>query len=125
MADEDGFGTGGIDDAEGYAVATAAGELSTIEWGAKVLKVVAGVAAFLWVVALVAIFWSYWRMSSGATYPTGITTGGVDNDRLLQTIATTLQATWGYALVAAIAYLGSMLLHGQRMRLLIAAMGDD
>ena len=56
----------------------------------------------------------------------GITTGGVDNDRLLQTLSSTLASTWGYALVAVIAYLGpSMLLHGQRMRLLIAAMGDD
>ena len=30
-----------------------------------------------------------------------------------------------YVALAVIAYLGSMLLHGQRMRLLIAAMGDD
>jgi len=125
MADDDDFGTGPIEDPDGYAVATAAGELSSIEWGAKVLKVVAGIAAFLWLAALVTIFWNQWRMSSGISYPTGITTGAMDNDRVLQTLATTLASTWGYALVAVIAYLGSMLLHGQRMRLLIAAMGDD
>ena len=47
------------------------------------------------------------------------------NGSVLQALATTLGSTWGYLLVAVLAYTGSMLLHGQRMRLLVAAMSDD
>jgi hypothetical protein len=122
MADNDDFGMGGIEDPDGYAVASAAGELSSIEWGAKVLKAVAVGAAVLWVVAVIAMFWNWWDLSDQQI---SLTTGAVKTDRLLQTVATTLQSTWGYALVGVLAYTGAMLLHGQRMRLLVAAMSDD
>ena len=124
MADDDGFGTGQIEDPDGYAVATAAGELSTIEWGSKVLKAVATVASALWLLAVITIFWNWYDLSR--TTGTGtISFAGAGNNTVLQALTMTLTQTWGYALVAVIAYLGSMLLHGQRMRLLVAAMGDD
>ena len=124
MADDDDYGMGGIEDRDGYAVASAAGELSSIEWGAKVLKGLAVAAGVIWLIAMVTLFWSNWKVYDRG-YPSGVLSGTVDNDRLISTIGITLQSTWGYLLVAVVAYTGSMLLHGQRMRLLIAAMADD
>ena len=127
MADDDDFGMGGIEDRGGYAVATAAGELSVIEGGAKVLKAVSAVAAALWILAVVFVFWNWYDIAektSGSVSFT-ITAGSGVNGSVLQAIATTLGSTWGYLLVAVLAYTGSMLLHGQRMRLLVAAMSDD
>ncbi len=127
MADDDGFESddlGGIEDPDGYAVASAAGELSTIAGGAKVLKAASAVAAALWILAIVTNFWSWWDITKNDNTG-GLTTGAVQNSRILQVLSTTLQSTWGYLLVAVVAYAGAMLLHGQRMRLLVAAMSDD
>jgi len=124
MADDESFGTGSIEDPDGYAVASAAGELSTIEWGSKVLKATAILAALLWLVATGTLFWTNWRVYDRG-FTSGVISGSVDNDRLITAMATTLQGTWGYLLVAVAAYTGAMLLHGQRMRLLVAAMADD
>jgi hypothetical protein len=124
MADDDDFGMGGIEDRDGYAVASAAGELSTIEWGSKVLTAMALLAGILWVLATGMLFWSNWKAYDRG-YPSGMIAASIDNDRLISTIGVTLQSTWGYLLVAVVAYTGAMLLHGQRMRLLIATMSDD
>ena len=124
MADDDDDGMGGIEDPDGYAVASAAGELSSIEWGAKVLKAMAILAGVLWILATGMLFWSNWKVYDRG-YPSGVLSGSVDNDRLISTIGITLQSTWGYLLITVVAYTASMLLHGQRMRLLVAAMADD
>jgi hypothetical protein len=115
---------GHVDDPEGYAIASAAGELSAISTGARVLRVVAGVATTLWLVAVVTIFWSWWQNTD--QYPSGgMLSGSGQSNRLVQVLASTLTSTWGYLLVAVLAYLGSMLLHGQRMRLLVDAASVD
>jgi hypothetical protein len=126
MADDD-FGMGGIEDRDGYAVATAAGELSVIEGGAKVLKAVSAIAAALWILAVVFMFWNWYDIAEKTTGSINFTisAGSGPNSSVLQALATTLGSTWGYLLVAVLAYTGAMLLHGQRMRLLIAAMSDD
>ena len=124
MADDDDFGMGGIEDQDGYAVASAAGELSVIAGGAKVLKAASAVGCR--------------ALDPGHRHELLELVGPhqerqhrrvdhrlMQNSRLLQVLSTTLQSTWGYLLVAVIAYAGAMLLHGQRMRLLVAAMSDD
>jgi len=122
---DEGYDDDGIEDPDGYAVAMAAGELSVITNGAKVLKAVAALAAGLWILAVITIFWNWYdlaRTSGMAISFTG-TTGA--NNSVLQALATTLGSTWGYLLVAVVAYTGAMVLHGQRMRLLIAAADSD
>jgi len=109
-----------IEDPTGHAVATAAGELRTIQTATTVLKAAAALAVALWLLAVITIFWYWWDLSGNGGQGT-FTSGPIDNDRLLQVLASTLQATWGYALVAVLAFTGSMLLHGHRLRLLAAA----
>jgi len=121
MADDEGIE---IQDPDGYAVAAAAGELSTIATGAKLLKAAAALATAVWLLAVITTFWNYWDLTKNGSGG-GLTSGSIDNHRLLQVLATTLQSTWGYALVAVLAFTGAMMLHGQRMRLLVAAMDDD
>ena len=95
--------------------------------GAKVLKAVSAVAAALWILAVVFDLLElvrHRREDSGSISFT-LSAGSGTNSSVLQALATTLGSTWGYLLVAVLAYTGSMLLHGQRMRLLVAAMSDD
>lgn len=130
MADEDDFRTsdlGGTEDPDGYAVASAAGELSVIEAGAKLLKVVSGIAAALWILAVVFVFWNWYDITQKTTGSVSfsMTSASNMNSTILQALASTLTSTWGYLLVAVLAYTGSMVLHGQRMRLLVAALSDD
>jgi hypothetical protein len=128
MADDDDFDTDGPgdidDDGDGSEVASAAGELSVISGGARVLKLVAALAALLWAAAIVSVFWNVWDLTRNDAGG-GLTTGSIQNTRLAQVLSTTLTSTWGYALVAVLAYTGAMMLHGQRMRLLVAAMAAD
>jgi hypothetical protein len=124
MADVNGFGTDDEQDDEA-AVAEAAYEVVALKGAGRVLQVVAIIAAALWIVAIITNFWFWWDASDTRSIGGGLTPGSVDNQRLLQTVMSALQGTWGYAIVAVIAYLGATLVRGQSLRLMIAAMDDD
>jgi hypothetical protein len=114
-----------VEDPGGFAIASAAGELSAITGGAKVLKAAAAVATGLWVLAVITMFWNWYDLARSTG--SGINLTGPGNNSVLQALATTLSSTWGYLLVAVLAYGGAMALHGQRMRLLVdaASAADD
>jgi hypothetical protein len=113
-----------IADPGGFAVASAAAELSAITGGAKVLKAAAAVATGLWALAVITVFWNWYDLTRSTGM--GISLTGSGNNSVLQALATTLTSTWGYLLVAVLAYGAAMALHGQRMRLLVdAAAADD
>ena len=101
MADDDDFGMGGIENRDGYAVASAAGELSVIEGGAKVLKAVSAVAGALWILAVVFMFWNWYDIAekTSGSINFSITAGSSPSSSVLQALATTLGSTWGYLLV--------------------------
>jgi hypothetical protein len=113
-----------VDDPGGYAIASAAGELSSITGGAKVLKAAAAVASGLWILAVISMFWNWYDLTRSTGM--GVSMTGPNNNSILYALATTLGSTWGYLLVAVLAYAGAMALHAQRMRLLVdAAAADD
>ena len=122
MADESEVGTGDEQD-DAAAVAEAAYEVVALKGAGRVLQVVAIIASIVWAAAVVTVFWTMWDSTSGSMG--GLTSGSIDNHRVVQVLATTLQSTWGYAMVAVIAYLGATLVRGQSLRLMIAAMDDD
>lgn len=116
-----------IDDPEAAVIASAAAELRAVRTGATVLKVAAAIASGLWILALVTTFWNWWELSDtgSAESMLGITTGSMDNERILQVLVSTLQSTWGYLIAAVLAYAASIALHAQRLRVLIDAATDD
>ncbi len=83
------------DDTQSWAIDRAADELVAVRTGAVVLKVVAAIAFGLWILAIVVNFWNWWQLSDPGSSVTslGITTGAMDNERILQVLATTLQST--------------------------------
>jgi hypothetical protein len=85
--------------------------------GAQMLKWVAGVAAALWLATVVFIFWTQWSGGSSGF--------GDDGLRFRQSLATALSASWGWAMVAVIALLGSLLLRGQLARLWLDSESDE
>jgi hypothetical protein len=117
------------DDMQSPELDAAADALVAVRTGAMVLKVVAGIAFGLWILAVVVTFWNWWELSDtgSMTSSLGLTTGSMDNERILQVLVSTLQSTWGYLIAAVLAYTGSMLLHAQRLRLLVdaASAADD
>ena len=112
------------EDEDEDTVTEAAYELLAIRGAARILQVVAVLAGLLWAVAVVTVFWFQWDLTKNDSGGS-IVTGSVDNNRVAQTVAATLASTWGYAIVAVLAYVGATMLRGQRLRLLVAAMADD
>jgi hypothetical protein len=84
--------------------------------GARILKGIAAAAAALAVVAAVFNFWTYRDFGAGQ--------GGGDAQRFRQGITTALQGSWGWAMVAVVALLGSLLLRGQLARLWLDSESD-
>jgi hypothetical protein len=122
MADENEVPTGDEQDDEA-AVAEAAYEVVALKGAGRVLQVVAIIASIVWAADVITMFWTMWDSTNGGMG--GLTSGSIDNNRVVHVLATTLQGTWGYAIVAVIAYLGATLVRGQSLRLMIAAMDDD
>lgn len=89
---------------------------------ALALKVVAVVAGVLWAVVTVSLFWSYWDASESDGF-LGLQ-GPTDEGRLFRVAGQSLQATWGWALVAVAAAAASGLLTLQRLRFGLADLHD-
>jgi hypothetical protein len=83
--------------------------------GARILKGIAGLAVLLWFLTAVFIFWTYWDI--GVPTQVGDVVMSFNGLRFRQGMASALQGSWGWALVAVVAYLGSLLLRGQLARL--------
>jgi hypothetical protein len=98
--------------------------LSSIERASRILTLVAAVAALLWVIALIVTFSAAWTQFEGISSGFGGTGSEATNDRLVRTLATALSNTWGYLLVAVLAYAASSLAEARRAAVLIDALED-
>ena len=113
MADTDDM-PGDMTDSEQMA----SSNLRALVSGAQLLKGIAGFAAALWLATVVFIFWTQWSVSG----PTQIR----DHFwRFRQSLASALSGSWGWAMVAVIALLGSLLLRGQLARLWLDSDSDE
>lgn len=83
-------------------------EWTAIASGARTLKGIAAAAAVAWLVAAVFTFWTYWTI--GLPSQVGDVVVSRNADRLRQGVAEALQGTWGWALVAVVAFATSLLL---------------
>jgi len=98
--------------------------LSSIERASRILTVVAAVAAVLWIVALIVTFSTAWTQFEGLQSGFGGSVSEATNDRLMRTLAAALSNTWGYLLVAVLAYAASSLAEARRAAVLIDALED-
>ncbi|MCU0311458.1 MAG: hypothetical protein MUE36_11015 [Acidimicrobiales bacterium] len=103
-------------------VTEAASAMRSLQGSARILRVVAAVAAIVWVVTTVSLFVTFWDATSAGGFA-GIQS--TRDNRLLNVLGQTLQATWGWALVAVIALAVSAMLTGQHLRVLLRALDED
>jgi hypothetical protein len=110
---------------EAAVVDIAVTTLASLQRTVTGLRVAAGVAAALWVVALVvsfSTFWSQYHDIESNTF-TGIS-GGDSGDALMRTLAATLGNTWGYLIAAVLAYGAATYAESRRASLLLDALAD-
>jgi len=98
--------------------------LARVQSGAALLRLVAAVAAVVWIIAFASSALIYWHTFSGGLVTS---TAGSESGfwRLMATLATATQSTWGYALVAALAGLGSLWFENDRARDLLDVLDDE
>jgi hypothetical protein len=95
---------------------------NAVERGRTILRIVAVVAAILWLVAILSLAISaYHQLNNSGTPAVNVPNlleqnPHVDGWNLLSILAGSLQTTWGYALVAVAAYIGSMWFDDARAR---------
>jgi hypothetical protein len=86
-----------------------------LEGTARALKLVAIVAGVLWAAVTLALFWTYWDASASGGF-LAVTGPMNDDGRLVRVVGQSLQASWGWALVAVVAAASSGLITLQRLR---------
>ena len=74
--------------------------------------------------ALIVTFSTAWTQFAGLQSGFGGSVSEATNDRLMRTLATALSSTWGYLLVAVLAYAASSLAEARRAAVLIDAVED-
>jgi hypothetical protein len=113
---------------EQAAMNAAIAELTRVRLGATVLRIASYLASAVWLIAIVSTFWTVWEQSAGQSFsPSGVASGSTISTaaRLRAALATTAAETWGYLLVAVLAFAAATLLASHWSAELLDDLGDD
>jgi hypothetical protein len=83
---------------------------SAVEMGARTLRIIAGAAGLLCAVVAVSAFWTYWSLGE---VPHGYVQLPPTGFRVRRGLVDALSSSWGWALVAVVALIGSSLLQAR------------
>lgn len=100
----------------------------SIELAARVLRAVAMTAAAVWLLGTIATALFIWdqteQLSSSGAFGASLELGDDAGQRVVQTISSTVSATWGYALVTVVALFGWLFAESRRAAVFLDAMDE-